>query len=194
MPSYKTCSFPGCTNRFDSKGLCTGHRAQLARGDSLSALRQHKRHFEPPQITYTEQPCTVDGLEGPCHVFTRHKNNKGYGTTSHNGKLVYVHRYAWEQAKGPIPDGLQIDHRCRNRACCNVAHLRLVTPRINTIENSLSPAALHAKTTHCPRGHEYTADNTYTSTGTRVCRTCRIAKSHANYHRKQNEKKARNGA
>ena len=39
----------------------------------------------------------------------------------------FAHRVAWIIANGPIPDGLDIDHLCRNRACVNVKHLEPVT-------------------------------------------------------------------
>jgi hypothetical protein len=53
----------------------------------------------------------------------------GYGqlATGQPGERVYTHRYAYEQAKGPIPAGMVIDHLCRNRACCNPDHLEVVT-------------------------------------------------------------------
>lgn len=46
-----------------------------------------------------------------------------------NGKkiLKMYHRYAWERDRGVIPEGFEIDHICRNRKCCNVNHLQLIT-------------------------------------------------------------------
>lgn len=48
-----------------------------------------------------------------------------------SGHLVMAHRYAWEAVHGEIPEGVEIDHTCRNRACCNVAHLRPATRHQN---------------------------------------------------------------
>jgi hypothetical protein len=56
----------------------------------------------------------------------------GYGQIYVEGKLQSTHRFAWMMAHGPIPDGLEIDHMCWNRACCNVDHLRLVTHEENS--------------------------------------------------------------
>lgn len=53
----------------------------------------------------------------------------GYGQTFVAGKFAYAHRVAWEKAHGPIPSGMQVHHRCRNRRCVNVDHLELLSPR-----------------------------------------------------------------
>lgn len=54
-----------------------------------------------------------------------------YGRISVGNRDMYVHRAAWELENGPIPEGLELDHRCRNRACVNTAHLELVTRKEN---------------------------------------------------------------
>jgi hypothetical protein len=120
------------------------------------------------------EECKVPGLEGDCFVFTGAKT-KGYGRIWAAGRLYRVHRYVWEREKGPIPDGLLVDHRCRNRACWNILHLRLVTPKINVTENTIgSSFHINAKKTHCPQGHPYNKTNTYYMTnGGRQCRACR---------------------
>jgi hypothetical protein len=105
----------------------------------------------------------------------------GYGLRKiggRKGKLRLVHRDAWARANGAIPDGLCIDHVCRNRRCYELAHLRLVTPRQNTLENSNSLQARYASRTHCSRGHEFTPENTrWRQDGNRArpvraCRKC----------------------
>ncbi|WP_414654556.1 HNH endonuclease signature motif containing protein [Intrasporangium sp.] len=67
---------------------------------------------------------------------------------------------------GPIPEGLVLDHLCRNRACCNPAHLEPVTIRENILRGE------PANRTHCPHGHAYTPENTRIDNNMRSCRTC----------------------
>jgi hypothetical protein len=69
-----------------------------------------------------------------------------------NGRVLYAHRVVFEiMGFGKIPDGLFIDHACRNGMCVNPDHLRAVTPRVNSLENNASPFAALAKLTHCPK-------------------------------------------
>lgn len=114
----------------------------------------------------------------PCWIWTGNRNSSGYGRIKKQGKMRLVHRLAYELFVGAVPDGMVLDHLCRQRGCCNPAHLRPVTNR----ENLLAPGsrALTAKLaakTHCPLGHEYTSENTalqrYRSgRTTRRCRRC----------------------
>jgi hypothetical protein len=100
---------------------------------------------------------------------------RGYGSISlgrRGDKTVPVHRLAYERLVGPIPDGLQLDHLCRNPPCCNPEHLEPVTSRVNTLRG-VSAGAKNAVKTHCPQGHEYTPENTYLADGARHCRICR---------------------
>lgn len=66
--------------------------------------------------------------EGDCRLWTGSLTNRGYGKIMVKGKPSYsVHRLAYEIAKGPIPDNLEIDHLCNNKRCINPAHLETVT-------------------------------------------------------------------
>lgn len=56
----------------------------------------------------------------------------GYGTLQVNGRRKQAHRFMYEREIGPIPDGLHLDHLCRNTLCVNPAHLEPVTPQENT--------------------------------------------------------------
>lgn len=103
---------------------------------------------------------------------------QGYGRTIWRGKVISVHRlmYAWLVA--PIPVGFaarkiaQLDHLCKNRACCNPLHLELVSQKTNILRSS-APSASYAKRTHCPKGHEFTPENTYRfKRGERICKVC----------------------
>lgn len=114
----------------------------------------------------------VDLLTG-CHNWTGPTVWKGYGQMylwSAGGKKyrARTHRIAYEIAKGPIPDGLVLDHLCRNPPCCNPDHLEAVTQR----ENTLRGIAARPQVTHCPSGHLYDAENTLGSKYGRKCRAC----------------------
>jgi hypothetical protein len=67
--------------------------------------------------------CPITG----CWLWSGLLNRKGYGVIKDKDKTVYVHRFTFERAKGAIPDGLEIDHLCRVRSCCNPDHLEAVT-------------------------------------------------------------------
>lgn len=117
-------------------------------------------------IAYSE-----DG-EGGCRVWTRGKYYQGYGVCRHDGKYRKAHRVSYEVFVGPIPDGLEMDHLCRNRACINPAHLEPVTH----LENMRRSNPWHPQKAKrfCPSGHPYDERNTLISkaTGERRCRAC----------------------
>lgn len=83
-----------------------------------------------------------------------------------------VHRVVWTLWRKPIPQGLTIDHLCRNKGCANPRHLEPVAHRENVLRG-VSPAARHAQKIHCTNGHEFTPENTYRYGGGRFCRACR---------------------
>jgi hypothetical protein len=95
----------------------------------------------------------------------------GYGQFNAGGKALRAHRVAYEIVHGPVPEGLVLDHLCRNPLCCNPAHLEAVTNRENTLRG-IGPTAANAQKTHCPRGHAYTPPNTIQHGGKRECRIC----------------------
>lgn len=97
---------------------------------------------------------------------------EGYGYFSMHSRGHRSHRVAYELLVGPIPEGLQLDHLCRNRACVNPAHLEPVTGAEN-VRRGLA-GVLRAPKTQCVNGHPYTDENTRYQGGKRVCRTCRI--------------------
>lgn len=171
----KICQFGGCERPAKCLGLCEPHYLQKRRGSELSPIHSKKRpNNTPPRIEYDEVPCPRSDLEGLCHVFRGCKCEGGYGEVHFRGETWRVHVYVWERDGGPIPDKMQVDHQCKNRACCNVKHLRVVTQRINLIENSNGMAARNYAKTHCPKGHPYDSENTYIykRTGGRRCRKC----------------------
>lgn len=111
--------------------------------------------------------------ESGCHVWTGTIVHNGYGRMYLGwvkGKVVMirVHRLTWMLENGAIPHGFVTDHLCRNRRCCNVQHMELVT----TGENNRRASRVRTLSTHCRAGHLYDADNTVTRRGRRYCRAC----------------------
>lgn len=102
------------------------------------------------------------------------RRNNGYGRFRFNGDLYVAHRVAYELLRGPIADGLVIDHLCRNTLCVNPDHMEIVTQTEN-IRRGEAPSAINGRKTHCIRGHELTGDNVWIHqhTGYRLCKVCR---------------------
>jgi hypothetical protein len=107
-----------------------------------------------------------------CWLWLGAVTQQGYGRISvGNRRCVMAYRFAFEHAVGPIPNGLDLDHLCRNGYCVNPAHLEPVTHRENMLRGDTF-AARQSRVTHCPRGHAYDSINTRTRRGKRECRTC----------------------
>ena len=96
---------------------------------------------------------------------------RGYGYFLLEGHYGPAHRVAYERWVGPIPEGLDLDHLCRNRACVNPEHLEPVT-RAENLRRGLG-GRLRKRRWKCPAGHPYEGRNLYVNPlGRWVCRTC----------------------
>lgn len=112
----------------------------------------------------------------------------GYTCFSIGRKSMTAHRFAYELLVGPIPEGLQLDHLCRNRGCVRPSHMEPVTIRENVLRG-VGFTARYARATHCIHGHEFTPENTYLFPNGRgrSCRTCRDRHWRA-YRQRQKDK------
>lgn len=107
----------------------------------------------------------------------------GYGRIKmggRKGEFATAHRLSFELHRGPIPNGLVLDHLCRNRSCVNPHHLEPVTAEENTRRGDVGK--FQARRTHCPLGHPYDAANTVPNkragrTPTRACKLCNRLKA-----------------
>lgn len=114
-------------------------------------------------------------FSGECWLWRGGTSGDGYGRFKYERRMVSAHRLAYELVVGTIPKGKELDHLCRNRACCNPVHLDPVTCRTNLLRGETAAAA-NVRKTHCPAGHPYDAENTYLRAdrpGTRDCKKCR---------------------
>lgn len=95
--------------------------------------------------------------------------NQGYGVIKVGGRYKPAHRVSFLIAGGSIPEGLVLDHKCRNTACVNPAHLEPTT-----IGENIRRGDNHYRSaTNCKRGHQFTPENTLLlATGSRACRAC----------------------
>lgn len=127
-----------------------------------------------PAIARFEEKFSVTDVG--CWEWTASLNSTGYGTFNpgwpHNS--VMAHRWSYEHFIGPIPEGMDLDHLCRNRACVRPEHLEPVTTSEN-LRRGVGVGSSNARKTHCPKGHPYSGENLYVppSRPNRMCRTCR---------------------
>ena len=124
------------------------------------------------------RPHTVESLlsltipDGDCLIWQGTSRSNGYGAVTFKGTQTTPHRAMYLLAHGEIPDGMEVDHVCNNRACINPAHLQLVSHAEN-MRLGLE------RRTHCRAGHEWTEESTYLAVvqrkqgGTRMQRYCR---------------------
>ena len=123
------------------------------------------------------------GAHDECWPWHAVLDRDGYGKFYLAGsRTVLAHRVAYERLLGPIPEGLVIDHLCRNRRCQNPLHMEPVTMAENKRRGE-SFSIKNAKKTHCPQGHPYDGINTYIhpSTGYRHCRECKRVRDRVGY-------------
>ena len=119
------CNQNGCDGKRLARGLCSKHYARARRSGVFPDIGIR---FESVEEAFSGRT----SREGECLIWTGSKDGSGYGKLRRSGKDIKVHRYAWERENGPIPDGMVIDHKCWNRACVEVEHLRLATRSENS--------------------------------------------------------------
>lgn len=154
----RTCTAPGCDRNAVAHGICLMHYKRIWRGHGIEGLTVEERFFR--HISHED----ANG----CWIWDKPNLGRGYGQF-----FGGAHRWSYEFFVGEIPEGLHLDHLCRNRACVNPCHLDPVPRRINILRGT-SQSAINARKTHCVRGHPFDSGNTYvTPDGRRQCRTCR---------------------
>ena len=115
----------------------------------------------PPNPELQQRMLDRVSCVGDCWEWQLARDREGYGVVNlridGQKRTMGSHRASYMIFVGTIPDGLVIDHLCRNRACCNPKHLEPVTQRENSIERSMSPTAQAVRSGRCKRGHPITS-------------------------------------
>ena len=154
--AHRTCSEPDCESTdYYAVGLCRSHYDRQRR----------LRRLPPMPVRYLPD-------ENGCWIWRWYVHSSGYGMVRVEGRARYAHRVVYEQLRGPVPDGLELDHLCRVRRCVNPEHLEPVTRSENLRRSPVTFAGRNARKTHCIRGHEFTPENTLVTRNGRNCIRC----------------------
>lgn len=176
MGNDTRCSIEGCNNNHLARGWCTKHYSRWrTHGDPLKVLPPSggQRAKNPSSLFWVK----VDA-EGDCWEWLGARRPNGYGIFASRGVNHGAHRFAWELLVGKIPEGLVIDHLCKNRGCVNPDHLEPVTYSVNNIRGA-GPALskIRRAVKKCKNGHDFTEGNTYryqvNGAPRRACRQCK---------------------
>lgn len=168
----KACEAPGCDAAKRQGRYCFRHYARLRRRGELepNPLRVNGPAETRFWAKVDKNGPVSDRVPGRCWNWIARHYPKGYGKFRVDSRMWFAHRWAYEYLVGPIPEGMEIDHLCRNRRCVNPEHLQPVTGLVNQIRGDLH----HRNKTHCPLGHPYDMAERRPDGGVaRRCRTCR---------------------
>lgn len=122
----------------------------------------------PPRFWTKVQPEPNSG----CWLWTAATTKNGYAKLGIGGRTRNAHGLAYEAFVGPVPDGLELDHKCRTRCCVNPLHLEAISHADNVRRGEANVGRWQSAKTHCPHGHPFDAVNTYLYRGGRRCKAC----------------------
>jgi len=140
--------------------LSTGAKSWQTRGMSL----RERIEFRTILIPFMD-----------CWLWDGHHDKDGYASICVGKRTRHAHRVTYEEYIGPIPEGKQLDHLCRNRGCINPRHQEPVT---NVENQRRSPITMMGKTV-CKRGH-----SNWRLVGSKKLRRCVICEKATNWGRK----------
>lgn len=136
--------------------------------------------------------------DGDCWEWKAYRRRDGYGALRYRGMPRPAHAVVYETLVDRVPDGMELDHLCRNHGCVNPDHLEPVTHAENIrrgVWGAAIPGKRLATKTHCPQGHPYSGDNLYIDhRGSRICLQCKRADGRSRYEKRNAEARAARAA
>lgn len=187
-----TCTIDDCESIACGRGLCSKHWQAAKKAGTLPAEWTREQKKARPMREKLESNRLID-LDTGCWNWAGQTKN-GYGQVPANigSKYVRAHRAAYEVWIGEIPEGMELDHLCRNRKCFNPAHLEAVTHKENVRRGALSQMMKDKASaqTHCYKGHPLFGENLVLvgpDKKFRLCRTCRATRQRDRYHANKDE-------
>lgn len=113
----RLCTVPGCASKHLAKGLCRRHYLRVYKRGTLELSVLRGAPIVDRILAKVTQ--ASDG----CWIFEGCLTERGYGHIRDGRKMRMAHRVMFEAVRGPLPEGHEIDHLCRRRACVNLDHL-----------------------------------------------------------------------
>lgn len=153
------------------RGVGISNADEFAVSESAVRSWSAETRMSAEELERFEAKISYEPMSG-CWLWTA-STSRGYGNLQMRGRSRRAHQVSYEHHVGPIPNGLVLDHLCRQRCCVNPEHLEPVTSRENVLRGDTLPARNIAAEI-CVNGHPFDAKNTYRNPrGKRECRQCR---------------------
>lgn len=169
-----TCTIDGCDRPHWSRGWCGAHYQRWAKhGDPMP-----DKPLKPLGNAPIEDRLNASITKRPsgCWEWTGNLSPDGYGRITavrYGYTMAAVHRIMFERENGPIPEGMEVRHKCDNPPCCNPAHLEPGTHADNMCDMRERDRAKRAS---CKNGHPWSDEYVgYRPDGKRFCRVCKDA-------------------
>lgn len=183
------------SRKVELSAMCADGKTEeeMAEALGVTKLAIHKRLWKMGLKARKNEPTRWEDLaknfefSSGCWIWKGSMNAYGYGRYRKMSKTkltsLMAHRAVYEQLVGPIPDHLELDHLCRERACVNPGHLEPVDHQENCIRGLRGPRDF------CPKGHPFKGENLYAYGTTKLCRICR-ADAMRRFYQKKRERNA----